>query len=412
MKEKKLKSIDLVSGIGGFRLAMENNNIQCLAYSEINKKAINVYQKNFPNDNCFNLGDIEKLDFNYIRSSYRDIDLITAGVPCQPWSVGGKNLGFKDPRGLIWFNTIRFLEATQSKAFIFENVSGLLNQKHKNSFSYICKLIQEAGYVIDYDIFNALEYGLNQDRERIFIVGLHKSLNLQPSLVIANIKKYRKYKQVNPTKPYTLCDLRGGDYTIHSWELANTSILEKEICNWLLKNRRKKQYGNKDGNPIKASIIRKKLNKNKKEFYKAIKNLINLKVLEIVHGTYIDFKNRKLYLGINGVHRVYYKNASVYPTLVSTGNHDYIIDETIYSKDQIYEKLRMNQYRELSKEDYKKIQGFPHHFISDENPKEAKKQYGNSIPIPLVNLIIKETKNQLLKHGNIGFFCMLCYYLY
>lgn len=394
---KTLKSIDLFSGIGGFRLATEDIGFKCIGYSEIDKPALEVYNKNFENINCENLGDIGKLDIESIKNKYNKVDLITGGVPCQPWSVGGKNRGFNDPRGICWFDTIRLIEATKPKVFILENVPGITYKKHQKSFNYILRLLKEIGYRVEYQIFNSKNFRVPQDRDRLFIIGWEKTLNINPKETIKNIEDQKiEYTGENEYKPYTLCDLRGGAYTIHSWELTKTSTIEKEICNWLLKNRRKLKYSDKDGSPIKASEIRRNLKLKKEPFYKAIKSLIDLKIITIIDNSYIEFRNRKLFLGIGGVYRIYYKNTSLYPTLVSIGNNDYIIDEKVYSKKEVCNYIINKKYRELRINDYKKIQGFPESFISSSNPKEAKKQYGNSVVIPLVKIIVAQVKNQLL----------------
>lgn len=391
-KPDNLKIIDLFSGIGGFRLASEKLNFQCQAYSEINKFALETYYRNFDNSSCVNLGDINKINIENLKQSYKNVDILTGGVPCQPWSVGGKNLGFNDYRGLVWFNTIRVIEAIQPTIFVLENVPGLTYKRHKESFKLILNLLKNAGYTINYSIFNSKNFNSCQDRPRLFIIGCSKESTLSPTEIIRRISNKSSTRVNSSYKPYTFCDLRGGEFTIHSWELYKTSKVEKEICNWLLTNRRKTKYSNKDGSPIRASEIRKQLNLNKNTFYKAIKNLLKLEIIIIISNTHIEFKNRKLFLGINGIHRVYYKNTDQYPTLVSLGNNDCIIDENIKSKQDLLKHIKNNNYRKLNVIDYKKIQGFPESFISCDNPKEAKKQYGNSITIPLVEEILTEIK--------------------
>ena len=110
--------VDLFSGIGGFRIALERCGGSCLGYSEIDDNAIATYNNNFINSIFeWRLGDITK-----VTSLPKPVDIITGGVPCQSWSVAGKMKGFEDPRGRLWYDAIRLVKINQPKVFIFENV--------------------------------------------------------------------------------------------------------------------------------------------------------------------------------------------------------------------------------------------------------------------------------------------------
>ena len=148
MNNTRFTFIDLFSGIGGFKMALSNNGGHCLGFSEINKDAINTYCDNFQVESSYNLGDITKI------KELPNHDLLTAGVPCQSWSIAGKNLGFDDDRGQLWNDTIYLLQQSQPKAFIFENVKGLVDPRNKKALSYILERIQKAGYYADYFVIN------------------------------------------------------------------------------------------------------------------------------------------------------------------------------------------------------------------------------------------------------------------
>lgn len=138
---EKFTFVDLFSGIGGFRIALEDLGGKCLGYSEIDPDAIEVYQRNFINylnPNEPNFGNITHLGKLPLET---EIDLIVGGVPCQPWSIAGKIKGFEDARGQLWFDAIRVVEENQPKAFIFENVKGLIEPRHQSSFEVILKKI-------------------------------------------------------------------------------------------------------------------------------------------------------------------------------------------------------------------------------------------------------------------------------
>ena len=140
----KFTFIDLFSGIGGFRMALNRVGGKCLNFSEINKDAISAYCENFDEGIEYNLGDITKIK---VLPSH---DLLTGGVPCQSWSIAGKNLGFDDDRGQLWNDTIYLLNQSRPKAFIFENVKGLIDPRNKEALSYILERIKEAGYYANY----------------------------------------------------------------------------------------------------------------------------------------------------------------------------------------------------------------------------------------------------------------------
>jgi DNA (cytosine-5)-methyltransferase 1 len=288
--QSKFTFVDLFAGIGGFRIPLEELGGVCLGYSEIDKEAIKVYQKNFIRDTNANeayLGDITNLNHLPFK-----IDVIVGGVPCQPWSIAGKLQGLEDPRGKLWLDVFRLVKTSQPKAFIFENVKGLTEPRNRTSLEYIINNLTASGYAVKYQVINSYDFGLPQDRDRIFIVGIRndldncwgytfpKPLNKQIKLydVIPGIQfshypkkkfapeilygdgkipasrgRFQKIDELNDF--FTFADIRDGHTTIHSWELIETTAREKLICQTILKNRRKKVYGPKDGNPLKLQVL-------------------------------------------------------------------------------------------------------------------------------------------------------------
>ena len=119
--------IDLFAGIGGFKMALSANGGKCVGFSEVNKDAINAYCENHNIKPESNFGDITKIK----ELPYHDI--LTGGVPCQSWSIAGKNLGFDDDRGQLWNDTIYLLNQARPKSFIFENVKGLVDPRNKKA---------------------------------------------------------------------------------------------------------------------------------------------------------------------------------------------------------------------------------------------------------------------------------------
>ena len=262
--------IDLFAGIGGFRLALESVGGHCLGFSEIAPDAINTYCANFNETEDGNFGDITK-----IKDLPRH-DFMTAGVPCQSWSIAGKNLGFDDDRGQLWNDTLYLLNKVRPKAFIFENVKGLSDPRNQKALEYILARIKQAGYHAQKFVLNAYDYGVPQTRVRIYIIGFRdekflKRLQLPkpfPGEVRLNDVLDSEITMACEDGPETrprwslscnekgfndyflFNDLRNGPTTIHSWDIIDTTDREKNICYLLLRNRRKSDYGALDGNPL------------------------------------------------------------------------------------------------------------------------------------------------------------------
>lgn len=137
----------------------------CIGLSEIDKYASAVLKYRFPNTT--NYGDCSKINWSEVP----DFDLLTGGVPCQSWSIAGKRGGFDDLRGTMWWEFTRALREKQPKWFIAENVKGLLSHDKGKSFEKICEELCDCGYAIDFELLNAKNFGVPQNRERVFIIG-------------------------------------------------------------------------------------------------------------------------------------------------------------------------------------------------------------------------------------------------
>jgi DNA (cytosine-5)-methyltransferase 1 len=165
---KKIKIIDLFAGIGGIRLGFENasNNIECVFTSEWDKYSQITYKENYPNEEVF--GDITKIDEKLIPNH----DILLAGFPCQAFSQAGLGKGFSDTRGTLFFDIERILIEKQPKAFLLENVKRLKTHDEGKTLKIILKHLKKAGYKnIYFQVLRARDFGLPQNRERIFIVG-------------------------------------------------------------------------------------------------------------------------------------------------------------------------------------------------------------------------------------------------
>ena len=171
-----IRYIDLFCGIGGFRIAIENLassyklNIKCVFSSDIDKEAQKAYRANFAE---LPLGDITTIR----EVDIPDHELLMAGFPCQPFSIIGNKKGFADTRGILFFDIARILEAKRPFAFLLENVKQFRGHQKGHTLRRIMQTLTNMGYYCDYRILNALDFGLPQKRERIFIVGFMDPLN-------------------------------------------------------------------------------------------------------------------------------------------------------------------------------------------------------------------------------------------
>lgn len=169
-KKKQITFIDLFAGIGGFRLALEAIGCKCVYSSEIDKHARKVYTDNF--DDVPD-GDITKVD----ADSLPDFDLLAAGFPCQPFSIAGKELGFADTRGTLFFDVARVVKAKRPKAVFLENVKNLVKHNNGKTLAVIEKTMTELGYTFDYAVLNAADFNVPQVRERIYIVCFRNDID-------------------------------------------------------------------------------------------------------------------------------------------------------------------------------------------------------------------------------------------
>ncbi len=167
----KLKFVDFCAGIGGGRIALENLGHECVGFSEIDKYAEKTY-KLFFGEGEKNYGDLTKVDTDDLP----DFDLMVGGFPCQTFSVIGQRKGMKDERGEIIFHLINIMKDKNVKFFILENVKGLVSHDKGRSLKIILESLDKAGYYVEWKVLSSIHYGVPQMRERIYFVGIKKSL--------------------------------------------------------------------------------------------------------------------------------------------------------------------------------------------------------------------------------------------
>lgn len=288
-KSKKIKFIDLFSGIGGLRIGFEQAfkdlgvETECILTAEIKPHALEALEHNFENDNF--VGDITKLNEKEIEN----FEFLLAGFPCQAFSSAGNRHGFLDTRGTLFFDVERILKEKKPYGFILENVEGLLNHDVENkgdkigrTLKTILHNLEELGYKVEFKLLDSYNFGIPQSRKRIFIVGtLNTKVNLDDFE-----KKYSVFKDIKETdlptidSKFTRCllskyslnelhgkaikDKRGGKNNIHSWDIGIKGTISKDqniLLNLLFKERRKKHWAEKigivwmDGMPLTAEQI-------------------------------------------------------------------------------------------------------------------------------------------------------------
>lgn len=471
--------IDLFAGIGGFRLALQSVGGTCIGFSEIAPDAINTYCQNFKEDTSANFGDITKL------KTLPEHDFMTAGVPCQSWSIAGKNLGFDDDRGQLWNDTLYLLNKVRPKAFIFENVKGLADPRNAKALEYILNRIKQAGYYSKVNVLNAYDYGVPQTRIRIYIIGFKEKkyldkfalapatpgcIQLSDVLDDCEAKECRQSNDNNArwslscnekgfNDYFLFNDLRNGSTTIHSWDIQETTDREKNICYLLLKNRRKDKYGELDGNPLnikhfqeldssikesdlevlvekgilkrvsylykvrevsndlsddakwvlnqaKNGIINFDTLKSSKELKKRkINALDTLFMLETIGAVKCieeryDFKNTKISTGVAGINRIFLPTCKIYPTLVASDTNDYVTTENLNADNiedfraKFMESVyRAGNYRQISKQEACRIQGFPANFLLPPTRARWMKLIGNSVAVPVIKMLANAIVN-------------------
>jgi DNA (cytosine-5)-methyltransferase 1 len=162
-----LRFFDAFSGIGGFSEGIHRAipDSVCVGYSDIDKHCISVYERHFKDVKAY--GDITKINPDDIG----DFDMFCGGFPCQSFSIAGKRQGFQDIRGTLFAEIVRIAKAKRPRLLFLENVKGLLNHDGGETFATILHSFHELGYSLEWEVLNSKNFGVPQNRERVFIIG-------------------------------------------------------------------------------------------------------------------------------------------------------------------------------------------------------------------------------------------------
>ena len=165
-----MKFLDLFAGIGGFRLGMESAGHECIGFCEIDKFARASYKAIHNTEGEIELHDITTVSDEFIRG-IGSVDVICGGFPCQAFSIAGARRGFEDTRGTLFFEICRFASILRPKYLFLENVRGLLNHDGGATFETIIRTLDGLGYDVEWQVLNSKNFGVPQNRERVFIIG-------------------------------------------------------------------------------------------------------------------------------------------------------------------------------------------------------------------------------------------------
>lgn len=174
IQEKTLQGysfIDLFAGLGGFRLALESLGAHCVYSNDWDKSVQKVYTNNFGDTPE---GDITKVD----ETTIPDHDILCAGFPCQAFSISGKQKGFEDSRGTLFFDVARIINAKKPKIVFMENVKNFASHDNGHTLEVVRNTMEELGYTFNQKVLSAVDYGIPQKRERIYMVCFRQDLDM------------------------------------------------------------------------------------------------------------------------------------------------------------------------------------------------------------------------------------------
>ncbi|MCL2629703.1 MAG: DNA cytosine methyltransferase [Alphaproteobacteria bacterium] len=321
--------IDLFAGIGGIRLGMEAAGGHCVFSSDFNKHAQETYFNNF---NEMPAGDITKID----EKSIPKFDVLCAGFPCQPFSICGKQKGFDDVRGTLFFDIIRIVKHHQPKVLFLENVKHMIHHDKGNTLKVILQHLKELGYYVSYKLLNAKDFGVAQNRERI--------------IIIASKDKEFDFLPIKTRESVYL-----------------ESVLDKDTDEKFL---------------------------DKKEYTLLDKSRVNKKDSGLI---FVGYRNKNIWKkGIrpNTEHlsRVHRQPNRIYS---AEGKHPTLPSQESSGRFFVYIP-KIDKVRKLTIRECYRLMGFPENYKISSITSEAYKQGGNSVCVPMIEETAKEIVKQLL----------------
>lgn len=331
-RNKKYKGIDLFCGIGGFRLAMEDNKVECVFSSDIDSFAQQTYQVNFGE---IPTGDITKVEAKDIPS----FDILTAGFPCQPFSYAGEKKGFEDTtRGTLFFDICRILKHHKPAMLFLENVKGLVSHKEGSTLKTIEDNLRKLGYYPHWKVLSSLDYGLPQKRERWYCVAFREDIPFEFPKPLGGKPILRDIVDINDDNP----KLKLSDFELQRIDYHFAHCHEQERV----------QHSNEKYKP-----------NTKKGKY----------------GVYSFQKpdgSLRFHVGDAAktqIQEAFYSCLDTYASTIIANRTPKLWD--LRRKLSVLESLR--------------LQGFPDDFVMPVSDAQAYKQLGNSVSVPIIKMIMK-----------------------
>jgi DNA (cytosine-5)-methyltransferase 1 len=363
-----MKTVELFAGIGGFRLAADKVSLRTVRANDICSKACAVYR------NRFGSADLHKGDIRDHAANIPDHDMLTAGFPCQPFSSAGKKHGVRDPRGTLFQVVVDVLKSRQPRYFVLENVKRLLTMESGLHFATILSSLADLEYRIEWRLLNAMHFGLPQNRQRVFIIGVRsrsQGCRDLPSIHLASREDLSR-KQID--------GLSGGE----GWNPIERH--GKRFPTWGLASAGRFLGANLDcfsnaSCPVPLRTVLEAVVADEFDFTDATLAWLpkNTPVNKLVQGVEIlsnqagGARMGYTIFGVNGVA----------PTLTSTTSRH-------------YERYKVgDRYRRLTNVEYARIQGFPDDHCDMCSVYDQYALYGNAVPPPMAEWVLR----QLLSDG-------------
>lgn len=385
MSSKKFKFIDLFSGIGAFHIALESIGGECVFASEIDKHCIETYFKNFGMDSNNNICDIKEGDIP-------KHDVLCAGFPCQAFSNAGKKRGFNDTRGTLFFDVERILKHHKTKYIILENVKHLLGHDNGRTWSIIKENLEKLGYVLTKEpiVMSPHHIGIPQNRERVFILGVHKSV--KGSNVVNVIDKHK----IPATSIYDVLNKRVSDkyrlneeeeHVLNAWDNFHKNINKKVYGFPVWVGEFGLNYDISDLPKWKQDYIVKnrKLYKENKKFIDQWMEKFDVKGFKLrdrkfewqAGADYSSVWETSIQYRQSGIRC---KKTDYFPTLVA------MVQTPIVGKYR----------RRISPREAARLQSFPEDYILNKNDSQAYKQLGNSANVEVIKFLAKQLLSDII----------------
>ncbi len=330
---REIKIVSLFSGCGGLDLGFEKAGFNVVWANEFDKGIWDTYRHNHKTT-VLDTRSVTVIDANEIP----DCDGIIGGPPCQSWSEGGAKRGLDDKRGQLFYDYIRLLKVKKPLFFLAENVSGMLLLRHKEALDGIKQSFKDAGYTLSFQMLNACDYNVPQDRKRVLFVGIRNDLGFE-------------FQFPQPTgKKLTLRDAIG--------DLPNNPL---PVANGIVKNRKKPEFPNHEYMTGGFSSIY--MSRNRVRSWDEVSFTIQAQA----------------------------RQAPIHPQAPKM--------TFINQNEREFERGSENLYRRLSVRECARIQTFPDDFIFlYDNIAYGYKMIGNAVPVNLAKALAEAIKTQLLAH--------------